>query len=52
MDKVFAAERASAVDRITFEKDHGAEIECHFCRTKYHFTEQDLEELKLEARTV
>lgn len=34
------------------EKDHGAEIECHFCRTKYHFTEQDLEELKLEARTV
>lgn len=28
------------------EEDHGAEAVCHFCRTKYQFEEQELEELK------
>lgn len=27
------------------EEDHGAEVECHFCREKYHFSEGDLEAL-------
>lgn len=26
-------------------EDHGAEAECHFCRTKYNFTENELETL-------
>ncbi|MCG7340193.1 Hsp33 family molecular chaperone HslO [Staphylococcus sp. ACRSN] len=26
-------------------EDHGAEAECHFCRTKYNFTENELEAL-------
>lgn len=28
------------------KEDHGAEAECHFCRTKYTFTEEDLVALK------
>lgn len=28
------------------DEDHGAEANCHFCNETYHFTEQDLEELK------
>lgn len=28
------------------DEDHGAEAVCHFCRTKYQFDEQELEELK------
>lgn len=27
------------------EVDHGAEAECHFCRSKYHYSEEELEEL-------
>lgn len=27
------------------EEDHGAEAVCHFCRSAYHFTEEDLEEI-------
>ncbi|UBH08539.1 Hsp33 family molecular chaperone HslO [Macrococcus armenti] len=27
------------------EEDHGAEVECHFCREKYQFSEADLEAL-------
>lgn len=28
------------------EEDHGAEAMCHFCRTTYHFSEEELIELK------
>lgn len=31
------------------EEDHGAEAECHFCRTTYHFSEEELSELKEES---
>ncbi|MFZ4454537.1 Hsp33 family molecular chaperone HslO [Salibacterium aidingense] len=31
------------------EKDGGAETQCHFCNEKYHFSEEDLKELKEEA---
>lgn len=31
------------------EEDHGAEARCHFCRTAYHFTEEELRELKEET---
>ncbi|MEP9853571.1 Hsp33 family molecular chaperone HslO [Staphylococcus aureus] len=27
------------------DKDHGAEAECHFCRSKYDFSEEELQEL-------
>lgn len=30
------------------KEDHGAEVECHFCREKYVFTEADLIALKAE----
>lgn len=30
-------------------EDHGAEAVCHFCGNKYHFSEEDLEELKVNA---
>ncbi|MFV7989650.1 Hsp33 family molecular chaperone HslO, partial [Staphylococcus aureus] len=26
-------------------EDHGAEAECHFCRNKYQYTENELQEL-------
>lgn len=28
------------------KEDNGAEVECHFCRTKYHFSAEELEALK------
>ncbi|MCI6156509.1 MAG: Hsp33 family molecular chaperone HslO [Peptoniphilaceae bacterium] len=28
--------------RVLAEEDHGAEVICEFCRTRYHFTEQEL----------
>ncbi|UXR78532.1 Hsp33 family molecular chaperone HslO [Staphylococcus sp. IVB6227] len=31
-------------------EDHGAEAECHFCRTKYHYSEADLEELLVSMK--
>lgn len=31
------------------ENDHGAELTCHFCNTKYRFTEEELIKLKEEA---
>lgn len=34
-------------DMIT--EDHGAEAVCHFCGNKYHYSEQELEELKANA---
>lgn len=39
------------VDEIQnmIDEDHGAEAVCHFCRTKYQYTENDLEKLKEEA---
>lgn len=27
------------------EEDHGAEVECHFCREQYHYSEEDLRAL-------
>ncbi|MBO8157685.1 MAG: Hsp33 family molecular chaperone HslO [Bacillaceae bacterium] len=30
------------------DEDQGAEAVCHFCNTKYHFTQEELEELKSE----
>ena len=32
------------------DEDHGAEAVCHFCRSKYQFTEAELEDLKAEAK--
>jgi hypothetical protein len=26
-------------------EDHGAEAECHFCRNKYQFSEEELQQL-------
>ncbi|HLQ39897.1 MAG TPA: Hsp33 family molecular chaperone HslO, partial [Tetragenococcus sp.] len=31
------------------EEDHEAEAVCSFCGNKYHYTKEDLEELKKEA---
>jgi molecular chaperone Hsp33 len=31
-------------------EDHGAEAECHYCRKKYRFTEEELREI-LEKKT-
>lgn len=31
------------------DEDHGAEAVCHFCRNKYHYSEEELEDLKEEA---
>ncbi|ARJ51055.1 Hsp33 family molecular chaperone HslO [Staphylococcus lutrae] len=30
-------------------KDHGAEAECHFCRSRYHFSEEALQSLLTET---
>lgn len=27
------------------DEDHGAELSCHFCESRYHFSEQDLREI-------
>lgn len=32
------------------DEDGGAEAVCHFCRSKYHYTAAELEELKREAK--
>ncbi|GAB2489155.1 Hsp33 family molecular chaperone HslO [Alkalibacterium psychrotolerans] len=32
------------------DEDHGAEAVCHFCRSEYHFSEADLEELIEETK--
>lgn len=32
------------------EEDHGAEAVCHFCGRKYQFSEEDLAELKAQAK--
>ncbi|WP_208560548.1 Hsp33 family molecular chaperone HslO [Marinilactibacillus kalidii] len=39
------------VDEIEnmIDEDHGAEAVCHFCRTKFQYSENDLEVLKTEA---
>lgn len=34
------------------DEDHGAEAQCHFCRKKYTYSEDELEELKLNAEEV
>lgn len=31
------------------DEDHGADAMCHFCRTTYHFSEEDLKGLKEES---
>lgn len=33
------------------EQDHGAEAVCHFCRTKYQFSEEDLKEILAEIQS-
>lgn len=33
------------------DEDHGCEITCHFCNTKYHFDEFDLQELLKEMNS-
>ncbi len=35
--------------RMLAEEDHGAELVCHFCRSKYFFSTEDLETLLLNA---
>lgn len=32
------------------DEDHGAEAVCHFCRSEYHFSEAELEQLILETK--
>ncbi len=32
------------------KEDHGAELECHYCHTKYNFSESDLESLIAEKQ--
>lgn len=32
------------------DENHGAEAECHFCRTKYHYSEEELIALKEEVK--
>lgn len=32
------------------EEDHGAEAVCHFCGNKYHYSEEDLEQLLAESQ--
>lgn len=32
------------------DEDHGAEAVCHFCRSEYHFSEDELEELISETK--
>lgn len=36
------------IDEMITE-DHGAEAVCHFCGNKYHYSEQELEDLKANA---
>lgn len=36
---------AAEIDSM-IKEDNGAEAECHFCRTKYHFSIEELEKLK------
>ena len=31
------------------QKEHGAELTCHFCNTKYRFSEEELRRLLEEA---
>lgn len=49
-DKFASAIISLGVDEINdmIEQDHGAEAVCHFCNNKYHYTEEDLEDLKKE----
>lgn len=35
--------------QLMIDEDKGAEVNCHFCRSKYHFTAAELEELKEQA---
>lgn len=34
------------------DEDHGAEANCHFCGNSYHYSEEDLAELKIEASSL
>ena len=47
-DAIVALGKEEIQDMIN--EDHGAEAVCHFCRSKYEFTEEELEELKAEAK--
>lgn len=50
-EKFGAAIIALGVEEIQsmIDEDHGAEAVCQFCENKYHYSEADLEELKVEA---
>ncbi|WP_085522357.1 Hsp33 family molecular chaperone HslO [Tuberibacillus sp. Marseille-P3662] len=36
--------------RSMIDEDHGAEASCHFCRTTYHFSESELEDIYQRAK--
>lgn len=37
--------------RQMIEEDHGAELTCHFCRTAYQFSQEELEELLAQGKS-
>jgi len=47
--KSLAAIQPAAIKEM-IDQDHGAEAVCHFCGTKYQFSEDDLRQILAEAQ--